>query len=1147
MVFNKSNWQSWIQYEQVLSAIRPLNMQVIEDMQSLGKAVSILDYNQQAMALSTKGLTHAQIDQVMASNGVAEADRRQALAALTNKSAREQLTVEMAQDILVSRGLTRAKADEVLVAAKVDIADKQAIINKSNLNKQLLINKLTQEGYTAAEIKGIAAALGLSTTTNTLTASIRGLGAAIKANPLGIILMALSLVTMAVQKFNQSQEESLQKAKELANAYKQEKDSLENLRQEYLDIVDSDETEAKKNKQLIEWKKKLVKAYKEEKDAIDGVTTARETGFAVIDKEQYYNALDLLEKNEELYAKAKKTMEHNEFAYTASDSGAGKKAADKYKEELKQFGIDISAEKRWWQTSVELSLNTKSAEEAKRKLLDALNYFKELTGREAEDIVGILENSYDAVDKKIEEYSDIYNEGYSAEATKKLYEFTQTAEGALSQVVDSESFQKWKDKVLEMAGDSEPLKNALEELADERFPEYSKVLGDSMNLQNKNAISVKKLTDAYEDLSEVLDDLFSKQDKLAGLYEKIAKSTELSASEAHELIELFPELTSHLVRVGSKWSFDIKGVNEAFDKLEDEFAEKAQETIDNNKKVIEQSFEDYYAENTKVSLDKILEDFEADPNDTSSPEYEAALFEYDEQLKKEKEDILKSYTDRLSEANSEIEKAIAFQQLLNAQINDFDFDVDNYNDKIKELMDASEKMADGEALSYEELTSLIDKFPDLTYSGKDGEYFIEKSALDELIEKSYEERNARIDDEIAKTYAVNEEAANRIKAYEDEATRIENAIEENRKKYDESYNNPDLTEGVLERIELEAERGKLIEELNALDKEQYEADKALMESQSEYSEAYRKYLEALKGKLTGNSKDKEISDELQNEIDYYKNIISAVEIMRDKYSEAIDEEIDALEAGKDALQEANDERQRELDLIEARNNLENAKKRKVWVYSDDGGFRQVRDEGAFKEAEEKYRDAITEIQVAEIDKEIELREKQKEALEENTKALTELEQNIQDALTVEQAKADFGLSDEKELLNLPADVQESIKNGLADAMTQKNNKENEGTKHKEVTLDDILKSFGAKVSASELPDNYFKTITKTAFDSVAKTIADELKAYTDNSVTEIINNNGNVINNTFNITEAKDGKNTAQEVKEALTTIFTKLGNSIKN
>lgn len=210
--------------------------------------------------------------------------------------------------------------------------------------------------------------------------------------------------------------------------------------------------------------------------------------------------------------------------------------------------------------------------------------------------------------------------------------------------------------------------------------------------------------------------------------------------------------------------------------------------------------------------------------------------------------------------------------------------------------------------------------------------------------------------------------------------------------------------------------------------------------------------------------------------------------------------INTLEKVKDSLKEANDERQREIDLKEAAKNLENAKKRKVWVYSDANGFQQVQDEGAVKEAAEDYRDALTDIQIAEIDEEIALREEQKEALDKNTEALTELEQNIQDALTVEQTLADLGLSDSSDLLNLPDNVKEDIKTGLADAMVQKANKEHEGSKFSPVTTDDILQSMGVTVSAEDFKNAMKNIMTTNSEYNIGKMIADECKKSVDETV-----------------------------------------------
>ncbi len=441
-------------------------------------------------------------------------------------------------------------------------------------------------------------------------------------------------------------------------------------------------------------------------------------------------------------------------------------------------------------------------------------------------------------------------------------------------------------------------------------------------------------------------------------------------------------------------------------------------------------------------------------------------------------------------------------------------EISDYNKQIQSIDSAIKTLNGDTLLSYDELNELLEIDPDLKYDKEENGYSISIDALEELREKSYETRNARIAD-IKAVVQAEIEAANTTKA------EYQKEIEE--------IGKMGVTAMALEAL------GEVTKNLDGVN------------VQLDYLYDLLKKLDGLEQDITYNAEaDKSLSDKLQNEIDYYKNILEAVQIVRDKYSEAIDKEIDALQDSKDALKDANDERQREIDLRETAIDLENAKKRKAYVYTEGDGFKQVRDEKAVKEAEEKYRDAVTAVQEAEIDKEIKLREDQKEALEENTKALTELEQNIQNALTVEQAKADLDLSDEKELLNLPADVQESIKNGLADAMTQKNNKENEGTKHKSVTFEDVLKSVGAKVSADALESVKSDLVTATQY-KAQNSLANSLKQATDAAVTNIVNNNGNTINNPiFNINGVNDPNQITKAIHDYLWETFAGLGNSVK-
>ena len=309
-------------------------------------------------------------------------------------------------------------------------------------------------------------------------------------------------------------------------------------------------------------------------------------------------------------------------------------------------------------------------------------------------------------------------------------------------------------------------------------------------------------------------------------------------------------------------------------------------------------------------------------------------------------------------------------------------------------------------------------------------------------------------------------------------------------------------------------------------------------------------LEAMKNNITysGDKSATDITKQLQDTIDYYNNIISAVEIMRDKYKDAIDSEIDALEDAKDALKETNDERQRELDLIEARTNLENAKKRKVYTYTEGDGFNEVRNEKAVKEAEEKYREVITDIQEAEIDKQIAQLEKQKEALDENTKALTELPQKLQDALIVQQALADLGITNPDDLLTLPESVKKDIANKLAEAMTKKQNEENKDTDHKELTLSDVLKEAGSKKDVNDLDPAILDNVTQAAYNNVIEGFNKALGELTDSIINNTTNNtvNNPVINQNIVINDATDPEKVGEAVGKYVKDMLTQYCNYVR-
>ena len=145
------------------------------------------------------------------------------------------------------------------------------------------------------------------------------------------------------------------------------------------------------------------------------------------------------------------------------------------------------------------------------------------------------------------------------------------------------------------------------------------------------------------------------------------------------------------------------------------------------------------------------------------------------------------------------------------------------------------------------------------------------------------------------------------------------------------------------------------------------------------------------------------------------------------------------------------------------------------------------------------------------------------------------------SVTVQQAMADLGLSDANDLLKLPSETQKEIMEKLTEAMTAKQNEDNKGTMHKPVTADDILKSLGSPFRLADLGTEYLDNLKQTMYNSAVQTAVNDLKAMSESMVKEVVNNNGNIINSNITINEVKDGKGTAQEVKEILTDLCNKV------
>lgn len=616
----------------------------------------------------------------------------------------------------------------------------------------------------------------------------------------------------------------------------------------------------------------------------------------------------------------------------------------------------------------------------------------------------------------------------------------------------------------------------------------------------ESAKSVKSFAEELKGLEDVINDAVSKFEKLTDAFKKTRLSGTLSEKEVLDLIQEMPDLAQYVKEKNGKYTITNEGFGNQSQKIN-------QKLIDDITKKMGDVEEQIWLVNERNAVleqknnlyDRLNKAWAKDTNSDESKEIERHIKNVNEYLDELNSKINSSEnSDSIDELNKAYEGLLTTLNLVNGthskleselegindRFEDAKSEISEYNNEIETLDSAIKSLNEGNLLSYEEMNAIVEIAPELQrgFVQQEHGYSIATSALEEWRKKSYETRNSYIGDLLA------------------------------------------MAE--YERSKLAGQGGANIEKrIAALD-------------------AYINKLKALEQEITY-EEDESVSDELQNQIDKYNTIIDAIKIVRDQYSEAIDSEIEALEDSKDALKEANDERQREIDLREAIINLENAKKRKVWVFSNSGGFQQVQDKGAIKEAEEKYRDLITDIQEDAIDKQIEERKKLQDAWNEETDRITGAEQDIQDAMTVRQALKQLGLSSEKDLAALPESTLRGISDKLADAMVRKENEDNkENPEYKPVTLDDILKSMGAGVTAEEFKRASSDLPTLNEY-NLAKTFADELKKQREDMVSSVVNNSGNVFSPNIYVTTQSE-KDIAGEVEKTMEKVFTQFCNTIK-
>lgn len=369
------------------------------------------------------------------------------------------------------------------------------ILSTKGLRTEQRLTILEGMGVAEAEQKQMLATLGFAAAEDkaavsafSLKGAFRSLGTAMAASPIGMIVTAVTVATMAFTGFNRAMEEARQKAKELGDSFNNAKAEIEDYKSQieelYQTINDNgssieDITNARKS--LISVQNELIDKFGTEQDVIDNVTKAI-NGQA--------DALDELEGVK--WQEMKNEFNDVGFFHNIVNGIQGRDNIGRMLDEYEERSVNIQ-----WTNYADINALT---DEMVAKLENIGVNIKVHT----DDLQGIRD--FDSLTESISDMSDAYLTvtGNAGEVYNQLL--------ALQKLADTNSLDKLYDKLGSAANYYKDLTETYKAAYDQ-YILYDKILNEDSDY----ADVFKEITDAYEEYREAF---------ASGDESKIKESTE---------------------------------------------------------------------------------------------------------------------------------------------------------------------------------------------------------------------------------------------------------------------------------------------------------------------------------------------------------------------------------------------------------------------------------------------------------------------------------------------------------------------------------------------------------------------------------------------------------------------------------------------
>lgn len=862
-----------------------------------------------------------------------------------------------------------------LLLSTKSLSDSQriAILKATGLEEAEAKAKLQTWGLVSAEN-------GATTATFSLSGSMKALWNVLEANPILILTAAFTAFTAIQQTVQRNNEEMRESAIEAIDKYDEQSQALDDLRQKYIDICDSEDSTSKKTEELNEWKKTLIETYGLEKEAIEQVNLAREDGLKLIDdeiiKNQINGAETWLTDNRKAYEDAqKKLLGANNSAETSVIPKANivmnieKNALDDYSENfddiIKQLTIkNPTKDNPLAQIKIQGS-NVLQQYENLSKILNDITSIEVTKGLNKSE-----QELYDALLAKQAEYKkvvtddmrDIVENGKKYTSMIQLYNF-ETDSGINFDNVSDDTYKEFRDKFLESLGygykkDNEDFSLDIEKILLDMLPDLENSyrgieITDIVDTSNADEISedinsvanaVDDLEKSFEKLSKSASSYVSNQKTLTSSYDEIKEHGQLSASIIQSLTEAgYAQALSIDEQTGK-----ITLNKFAVEKLNEQYREKIKLDSIQQKSELQEKFKEEQ---------KAINDLATEMQYANQERREAIMLE------------MQQHGLALSDISEQMSQIDALSNSVYAptfESKNKSSGTDTYKEKAEQEISDIKHIYEMEQITYEDYINQIDGI-NQKYFANNSKYLSEFYKYEEEVYKGRQKLAEDFYNEQKKYHE------NRVEELESQITVAENKSVDNN---GNSLNPSEKFDYIRASYsDLIAENERRINEIMQSGIEGHEDEVKELEKQiEEYAD--------------------KLQDVFKDEIDYE---IKYIEITRDKYNDFIDKRIDRYEDEKkaledrydaeiksiddtiDALKDKNDATSKAIELKKAEQNLENAKQRTRMVYGADGSIGYSPDTDKIQEAQQKVDDLKLDMLVDSLEKQKEAKETEKDA------------------------------------------------------------------------------------------------------------------------------------------------------------------------